>query len=299
MAERDSIPICDYEGSDYRTRFWESGGRNYEDIVERQVLRRLLPATGQRLLEIGAGFGRLSQEYRSYKQVVLLDYSFSQLQYARQQLGDDGYLYVAANAYKLPFREGVFDGATVIRVLHHMADVSAFLQGVRRVMTPQGTFILEYANKRNLKAMLRYALRRQTWSPYDLDPVEFVTLNFDFHPSYIAQQLNNAGFITEKRIPVSFFRLGLLKRLIPAGILARMDSLMQRSGLMVSPSIFTRNQATGETVNQIELDGDAIFACPETGSPLHREGDAMVSEEGRRWLIRDGIYVFKDLEEEG
>ena len=297
MAKRDSIPICDYEGSDYRTRFWEGGSRNYEDIVERQVLRRLLPTTGQRLLEIGAGFGRLSQEYRSYKQVVLLDYSFSQLLYARQQLGDDGYLYVVANAYKLPFREGVFDGATVIRVLHHMADVSAFLRGVRRVMTPQGTFILEYANKRNLKAMLRYALGRQTWSPYDLEPIEFVTLNFDFHPSYIAQQLKDARFITEKRIPVSFFRLGILKRLIPAGVLAGMDSLMQRSGLMVSPSIFTRNQAIGETVNQIELDSEAIFACPETGSPLHREGDAMVSEEGRRWPIRDSIYVFKDLEE--
>ncbi len=41
-------PICDYEGSNYRTEFWESKGRNYEDQVERIALRRLLPKHGRR-----------------------------------------------------------------------------------------------------------------------------------------------------------------------------------------------------------------------------------------------------------
>ena len=26
-------PICNYEGSDYQTSFWEQGGRQYEDAV--------------------------------------------------------------------------------------------------------------------------------------------------------------------------------------------------------------------------------------------------------------------------
>ncbi|MCA9911848.1 MAG: class I SAM-dependent methyltransferase, partial [Anaerolineae bacterium] len=126
--------ICDYEGSTYRTDFWEGQGRDYEDLVERDVLQRLLPKHGQRLLEIGAGFGRLTNEYIAYQQVVLLDYSFSQLQYAREQLGDDGYIYVAADAYKLPFKPGVFDGATMIRVIHHFEDVPRVLSGIRRVL---------------------------------------------------------------------------------------------------------------------------------------------------------------------
>ncbi|NJO83820.1 MAG: hypothetical protein HC828_14170 [Blastochloris sp.] len=54
--------ICDYEGSNYRTEFWEGRGREYEDQVERIALRRLLPPEGgRRLLEIGAGFGRLTK----------------------------------------------------------------------------------------------------------------------------------------------------------------------------------------------------------------------------------------------
>ncbi len=39
-------PICDYEGSNYRTEFWEKRGRDYEDRVERIALRRLLPRRG-------------------------------------------------------------------------------------------------------------------------------------------------------------------------------------------------------------------------------------------------------------
>ena len=62
--------ICDYEGSNYRTEFWEGKDRDYEDRVERVALRRLLPASGRRLLEIGAGFGRLTNEYAAFDQVV-------------------------------------------------------------------------------------------------------------------------------------------------------------------------------------------------------------------------------------
>jgi SAM-dependent methyltransferase len=115
-------PICDYEGSNYRTEFWEGKGRDYEDQVERIALRRLLPKHGRRLLELGAGFGRLTSEYSMYDQVVLVDYSFSQLQYAQEKFGNSSrFIYVAADAYQLPFRAGVFDGA----VMHVPAEVAA------------------------------------------------------------------------------------------------------------------------------------------------------------------------------
>jgi hypothetical protein len=42
-----SPPVCDYEGSDYRTRFWEGQGRDYEDQAERIALRRLMPPPAQ------------------------------------------------------------------------------------------------------------------------------------------------------------------------------------------------------------------------------------------------------------
>lgn len=286
--------ICDYEGSNYRTEFWEGKDRDYEDRVERVALRRLLPSSGRRLLEIGAGFGRLTNEYAAFKQVVLVDYSLSQLQYAQEQLGKSNrYIYVAADAYKLPFRPGVFDAATMIRVIHHMADVPAALAQVRRVLTSGGTFILEYANKQNLKAMLRYALKKQAWSPYDLSPVEFVELNFDFHPEYIQSELKRAGFDIQRRMPVSFFRVSALKERLPVDLLVNADSLLQHSGLLYTPSIFIQSRASSAHTPD-NLDSDMLFACPETGSPVVQEGDTLVCKaSGQRWAIRDGIYDFK------
>lgn len=294
---KSTTNICDYEGSNYRTDFWEGQGREYEDKAERVALRSLLPAAGgTRMLEIGAGFGRLTDEYHNYQQVVLLDYSLSQLQYAQEQFGRSGrYIYVAADAYKLPFRPGAFDGASMVRVIHHMSDVSAVLAQVRRVMTTGGTFILEHANKQNLKAMLRFALKKQNWSPYDHAPVEFVELNFDFHPEYITQELMRAKFKVEKRVPVSFFRVELLKNRVPVNLLVTLDSLMQHSGLLYSPSIFTKNQALGDAPDNTRLtDIDSLFVCPESGTPLKREGDTLFSRQsGLRYAIRDGIYDFK------
>lgn len=290
----DETPrICDYEGSNYRTDFWEGKGRGYEDTVERRVLKELLPAHGKRLLEIGAGFGRLTEEYQHYEHVVLLDYSFSQLQYAREQLGEERYTYVAADAYKLPFKQAVFDGATMIRVLHHFENVPAVLNGIRRVLSDDACFILEFANKHNLKAILRHAMGRQDWNPNTLEPVEFIELNFDLHPDYVQQELLKADFNTQRRIPVSFFRVGLLKNTIPANVLASLDSLAQKSGLLVSPSIFTKNSVNAHYGNNLSVPHDAIFASPETGGDLKREGEFLLDDEGRRWQIRDGIYDFK------
>jgi ubiquinone/menaquinone biosynthesis C-methylase UbiE len=285
--------ICDYEGSNYRTEFWESQDRAYEDQVERVALRRLLPAQGRRLLEIGAGFGRLTSEYAAFDQVVLMDYSLSQLQYAQEHLGRSGrYIYVAADAYKLPFQPGVFDAATMIRVLHHMADVPGVLQRIRQVLARDAVFILEYANKRNFKAVGRYTLKKQQWNPFDLEPVEFVELNYDFHPRYVQQALTDAGFEVTQRLPVSFFRVSALKKWLPTGLLVQADQVLQHTGLLYTPSIFTRATARGATANNLDIAD--IFVCPESGSALQRAGDTLVAQAGgRRWAIRDGIYDFK------
>ncbi len=166
MPESEPPRIMDYEGSTYRSDFWEGQGRDYEDRVERVALRRLLPGEGKRLLEIGAGFGRLTDEYAGFEQVVLLDYSLSHLQDAQARLGSSPrFVYVAADVYKMPFLPGVFDAVTMVRVLHHMADVPAAFAQVRKVIVKDGSFILEYANKRNFKALMRYFAGRQTWSP--------------------------------------------------------------------------------------------------------------------------------------
>jgi SAM-dependent methyltransferase len=291
----DSPPLCDYEGSGYRTDFWEGHGRDYEDLTERAALRRLLPPRGRRVVHLGAGYGRMTNELGGYNQIVVLDYSRTMLRDAQNLLGTgEGYFYVAADIYHLPLANGSCDAAVMERVIHHMADVPAALAQIRAVLAPGAPFVLEYASKRNLKAIARYALRRQAWSPFDREPVEFVKLNFDFHPAYMAQCLRDAGFTTERRLALSYFRLGLFKRLVPLGALVALDRLLQPTGQIApfSPSVFTLNRAAGD-VPPTAVDGP-LFKCLNCGGALHQHDDTMVCENGDgRWAIHDGIYDFK------
>ena len=293
MSENNP-PICDYEGSDYQQRFWESGGRDYEDAVEAIALKQLLPPGGAFMLELGAGAGRNTHRYQHFERIALLDYSRSQLEQARHRLGDTSrFIYVAADVYRLPFVEGLFDGATMIRTLHHMAEPQKALAQVHRVMAAQGVFILEYANKRNLKAMLRYLLRRQDWSPYSLEPVEFAALNFDFHPKAIRGYLDAVGFEIERQLTVSHFRMPLLKRMMPLRLLVGLDALLQNTGevVQVSPSVFIRSLAAGESSVQ---EKDGIFQCPRCREAIPGFGhDLSCQQCGSIWEYRDGIYDFR------
>ncbi|MCB0036536.1 MAG: class I SAM-dependent methyltransferase, partial [Anaerolineales bacterium] len=290
-------PVCDYEGSDYRTRFWENQNRNYEDLVERVALRRLMPAHGRTLIEIGAGFGRLAAEYTGYDRVVLFDYSRSLLREAQAKWGDDErFIYVAGDWYKMPFVAGLFDTMVQIRTIHHAADVPALFTQLRRIARPNGDYILEFANKRNLKAMLRHALGRQNWSPYALDPIEFAELNFDFHPRWIQEQLRQHEFAPGRVLTVSHFRIATLKRLVPTSLLVQLDSLAQLTGnwWQVTPSVFIHNKVSPS--GKVAQD-DTFFVCPEDQTPLpitSSNGILRCLTCGRGWPAEKGFYDFKE-----
>lgn len=287
-------PVCNYEGSDYQTSFWEKGGRDYEDGCEAVALKRLLPAAGSRLLELGAGAGRNTSRYSGYAQVTLLDFSRTQLEQAKARLGTgERYRYITADIYRLPFVKGLFDGATMIRTLHHMAEPALALAQVRRVLEPEATFILEYANKRNLKSILRYLLGRQKWSPYTREAVEYIPLNFDFHPAAIRDWMDGAGFILERALTVSHFRVSFLKKTLPVRLLVVVDALLQPTGglFQLTPSVFLRARALKTGVKAPQ---GAFFACPACAAPLDDTPPLIHCPAcEKQYPVIDDIYDFR------
>lgn len=293
-------PVCDYEDSDYQASFWDKGGREYEDRAEAVALERLLPPGGRLLLELGAGAGRNTSRYPGFDRIILLDYSRTQLEQAQQRLGrSDKYVYVAADVYRLPFVSGLFDAATMIRVLHHMADAPKALEQVRDALRTNGVFILEFANKLNLKAILRFLLGRQKWNPFTLEPVEFARLNFDFHPKAVRNWLRELGFSIERTLTLSHFRIGLLKRIVPTGILVFFDSILQWTGAwwQLTPSVFVKATVMRDSIPHTGQDDLlSYFKCPDCGhSPLTDKKDHLeCSSCKKRWEVRDGIYDFRE-----
>ena len=295
MSEnKETPPICSYEGSDYQESFWGQGGRSYEDAVEAIALRRLLPPDGKLMLELGAGAGRNTLRYANFERVVLLDYSRTQLEQARKKLGGNKrYIYAAADVYRLPFTTGLFDAATMIRTLHHMAEPQMALQSVRRVLAKGAIFILEFANKRNFKAVMRYMLHKQNWNPFNHDAVEFAELNFDFHPKAIRQWLQEADFSIERQLSVSHLRAAFLKRHMPLRLMVALDSALQWTGALAqySPSVFTRAQMHAEAP---DIAPGTFFCCPACGEGLPEErADLTCPSCGSVWEYREGIYDFR------
>ena len=291
MNER---PICNYEGSQYSTEFW-TRARGYEDAVERIALRALLPEQGRYLLEIGAGFGRVVDLYAGYETIVLLDYAETQLAQAVERLGAEGpYVFVQANFYHLPFARGLFDTVTMIRTLHHATDAPAVLREVSEVLGPEGAFVMEFANKQNLKAIARYLLGRQSWSPFDREPVEFVELNFDFHPKWIWSQLANVNLAREAVRTVSHFRIDLLKRTLPTRLLAALDAVIQPTGALwqLSPSVFVRSRAKAD---KAPAPKGTFFRCPACGRSLKGRPPiaSLTCACGETWERKGAIYDFR------
>ncbi len=282
--------LCDYEGSDYEA-FWS--GREYEDAAERIALRRLLPQKGETLVELGAGFGRLADLYRGYERVILLDFARSQLLQAHQRFGEGNFIYMAADIYRLPLASSVVDTAVTVRVLHHIADLPAALAEVHRILKPKGTYILEYANKRNLKEIFRCLLGRSQKRPFSHEPYEYLDMHFNFHPAYISASLREAGFALQRELAVSQFRLPLLKRLFAPKVLAYLDGLMQKPTALfkLSPSIFVAARA----VKKEREPPASLFRCLYCHAPLQeKETILFCSGCGQEWRPQEGVYDFRE-----
>ena len=312
---KQSPRVCNYEGSPYRTVFWEDVDRRYEDATERLALRDLLgelpaPRLGARLVDLGAGFGRLVNEYDAYDEVFLVDYAESMLADARSRWGDRC-TYVCADLYQLPFATASIDTAVQVRVLHHVEDMARAFGEVARSLRTGGSYVLEFANKRHLKARLRgwlpstaappqaapttpnAVLPSGAADPDDERPHEFVPLDWNFHPAYVQRRLRAAGLTVRRSRAVSHFRVPALKERLAPELLARLDAVIGAplAGLTLAPSQFVRaSKLAGGTPS------GGLWRCPACGEePLVPDGDAAPCPScGRVWLRRDGIWMFKE-----
>ncbi|MBI5079927.1 MAG: methyltransferase domain-containing protein, partial [Chloroflexi bacterium] len=210
--------------------------------------------------------------------------------------------FVAANVYQLPFKPKVFSAAMMIRVMHHLVEPLAALKEIKSTLADGGAFILEFANKQNLKSILRYALRQQSWSPFSPEPVEFVKLNFDFHPQTMRQWIREAGFEIKAQRSVSHYRIGALKRFVPPTLLAALDGAVQPTGewFQFAPSVFIKAVSSGQLSvisGQLSVISDQsleIFACPVCKGNLNELKCAVKASYKKNWIIFNVPLVVKN-----
>ncbi len=237
-----------YDTFDY-PRYWR--GREYEDQAEKIALRRFLEkipqVKGGNLIDIGGGYGRLTEVYASFfEKCLLVDPSKRLLKQGQVKLKNYPQVVLKEGSVEaLPAKPGEFDVAIMIRVVHHLPyPEKAFLEA-HRVLKRGGFFILEFANKIHFLACLR------AWKDNRLDfyqnlvpenqavkSKQVVFLNH--HPKFIISSLEKAGFNVNEGLSVSNLRHALYKKLIPQPILLKLETCLQKPlfNIRFGPSIF-------------------------------------------------------------
>jgi 2-polyprenyl-3-methyl-5-hydroxy-6-metoxy-1,4-benzoquinol methylase len=129
---------------DYHEAVWEGvpSGAAPPGLELRQ--RFLLEAVSahQRVLDVGCGEGRLTAALAAVGADVLgVDVAEEPLRRAREQHPQLSFALVQAEG-EWPLQDASFDVVWAGEVIEHVADTTAWLSQVRRVLRPQGTLLL-------------------------------------------------------------------------------------------------------------------------------------------------------------
>ncbi len=251
---KSTYNVCDYSDTDYAA-FWEQHNRGYEDAVERIALRRLTLDMSGTCIDIGGGYGRLINVYAPRcTHVLLIDYAENMVSQAWERvrkLGLHNVECMRANLYELKNYGKTYDNAVCVRVMHHIENVPDFFSQVNRTLEEGGTFILEYANKRNIVEILRWLFRRPNIRPFDYLPSKRMDgVYYNFHPKYVKDMLIRHGFCIEEELAVSMFRNECLKKLVGSNILSRIEAVLQKplGRFHLSPSVFVKVRKRNSTI---------------------------------------------------
>lgn len=235
--------------------YWH--GRDYEHEAEVIALRAFLSKLGKvkTILEVGAGFGRLAPLYINNKstnqKIILSDPCSKQLKFARKNLVNKKIKFLQASLNELPnkIKPHSIDLLVIVRVLHHIDNLDETFDTISRLLKKDGFLILEFANKRHLKATISEFFRGNFTFLLDIFPKDLrkhtsskiITIPFNnYHPDNIFEQLKKHKFKAIEVRSVSNIRSPILKKMFPRYLLIAIEKHFQKLLAKISfgPSLF-------------------------------------------------------------
>lgn len=247
-----------YDIYDYPS-YWR--GREYEHRAEIQAISAFLKKIPKikNILEIGAGFGRLTPLYLyRTKKVILTDPSSRLLNLAKDRFKDKKIKYIQANLDNLLGKLGAnsINLIILVRVLHHIQDLDEAFLITKKLLKKKGYIIMEFPNKCHFKARVTEFFRGNFTFSIDISPKDIRskkakskgTLPFiNYHPDYIKQKLEVFGFEIIEIRSVSNVRSSFLKKFISLEMLLFLEKHLQRpfARFTFGPSIFILAQNKG------------------------------------------------------
>jgi ubiquinone/menaquinone biosynthesis C-methylase UbiE len=142
--------IASWRGNWELESFLSSGEEDFERLVAPILRRNGLPATGEAMLELGCGAGRMTHSFaRRFKHVYALDISPQMLQRAKKIHSDKSNIgWLLGNGANLAcVKSNSLDFVFSYLVLQHLpgeALIRRYLEELLRVLRPDGAFLFQF-----------------------------------------------------------------------------------------------------------------------------------------------------------
>jgi len=307
--------ISDYDKLNYDySQYWQE--RLYENLAEKSLLNKIFEnSRGNWFLDVGGSYGRIiSTYYDSYKHPVILDYSLNTL-IKNKEIIKNRYpkvILIAANAYKMPFRESSFDGGVMVRVLHHIEKSEDYFKEAKRVFKKDAKYVQEFPNKVHIKAKIKALFGRDlgffSEEPYE-QPIgknlegskkEEGGIFLNYHPAYVRSLLEKNDFVIEQKFGCSFLRSQTIKKLLGVDLMIFIEKILQKTLFWtnIPPSIFFETTLQKKEMNEkTEQSSDLkdILACPSCKGDLsfEKEGYARCKKCDLEFSPKNDIWDFR------
>lgn len=296
--------VSDYARYDFRA-LWV--GREKVTEVERWILTNALrDGDCRRVLEVGTGFGRLLGALTNLSpEVVATDFDAEGLARVPVLEGAAGPFRIAANVYHLPFGDGAFTAATMVRVYHHLAEPGRALREIARVLRDGGRALVSYNPKPSVGTLVNDVQR----ALHPSRGVGFRSITFaagptalepDPFPVYVAgrrefrSSVAAAGFSCEQEVGSGIEEYYLM-RYVPARWFVRLGSALARAPAF--PMRFALLVKPGRDPGPLKT-SEELLACPKCRAPqpewnsnVELRCDGCSFEGARRGQVLDLRYV--------
>lgn len=240
-----------YDTYDYPS-YWI--GRNYEHQSEIIAIKSLLKniAYVNCLLDIGAGFGRLTKAYSfKAKKIILSDPAKKLLTIAKSENPDKKFHILQSDLKNLAkkIKPKSIDLIILIRVLHHIKDLDDAFLSINKLLKKDGHLLLEFANKKHLKAIISEFFKGNFTFPLDIFPKDLRSRSIkkeqslpflNYHPDIIFEKLRSHGFEIIETRSVSNIRCSFIKKVISTNTLIFLEKYLQKplAKICFGPSVF-------------------------------------------------------------
>jgi ubiquinone/menaquinone biosynthesis C-methylase UbiE len=286
--ERD--PYSLYEGIEYK-QYWNGLQKRKLDELEQVIVRKLLPNSGHRIIDVGCGYGRLADCYMDrFQQVIMVDGSISLLRQAFEKTRGKA-IYIASDVTHLPFRTASFDAVLMIRVFQHIEDSRAFLFELHRLLCNDGRFVFSYCNKQNLLRVIQWLIGTNLENPFTTEPIGVGSTFISHHPKAVHQLLRETGFSSMQYYGVDILnklagRIGFARRWIAPG--EYLAPFFGRS--KIAPWILCGANARENTSLLDIMEIGDLIQCPSCGGSLSEDKQGYQCIVcNRRYPVEDGI----------